>query len=140
MPNPIPKNTPQLYPRLAYRDVAKATEWLIAAFGLSERSGARTADENGNTLFTEMELGDGLIMISREGSHDLQSPQTLGGRSQMVIAYVYDVDAHFASAKAAGAKIAMELADQPWGDRRYEAFDHEGHRWYFASHFGKATG
>jgi len=25
----------------------------------------------------------------------------------------------------------MELQDQPWGDRRYEALDLEGHRWYF---------
>jgi uncharacterized glyoxalase superfamily protein PhnB len=28
----------------------------------------------------------------------------------------------------------MELREQPWGDRRYEALDVEGHRWYFAEH------
>jgi uncharacterized glyoxalase superfamily protein PhnB len=33
----------------------------------------------------------------------------------------------------------MELRDQPWGDRRYEALDLEGHRWYFAEHTRDVT-
>ena len=41
---------------------------------------------------------------------------------------------HYARARKEGARIAMELAEQPWGDRRYEALDLEGHRWYFAEH------
>ncbi|MGH7755458.1 MAG: VOC family protein [Vulcanimicrobiaceae bacterium] len=36
--------------------------------------------------------------------------------------------------KAAGATIVLELANQPWGDRRYQASDPKGHQWSFAQH------
>jgi uncharacterized glyoxalase superfamily protein PhnB len=48
--------------------------------------------------------------------------------------YVDDVDAHFERARAAGATILEEPADQPYGDRRYAAEDPEGHQWFFAQH------
>jgi len=55
-----------------------------------------------------------------------------GARPQGVHVYVDDVDAHFEQAKAAGAKINMEPTDQPYGDRRYDCEDPEGHDWFFA--------
>ncbi|MEP6908956.1 MAG: VOC family protein [Actinomycetota bacterium] len=45
---------------------------------------------------------------------------------------VDDVDAHYERARAAGAEIGMEPTDQPYGDRRYDAEDLEGHDWFFA--------
>ncbi len=45
-----------------------------------------------------------------------------------------DVDGHYERAKAAGAKIVEELADQFYGDRRYRAEDPEGHQWAFGQH------
>jgi uncharacterized glyoxalase superfamily protein PhnB len=47
---------------------------------------------------------------------------------------VDDVDAHYEAAKAAGAHIFLELADQYYGDRTYGAEDPEGHQWSFAQH------
>jgi hypothetical protein len=35
-------------------------------------------------------------------------------------------------ARAAGAEIVDEPADQAYGERRYHARDPEGHSWYFA--------
>jgi len=134
MPQNPPRGVPQLYPRLAYRDPERAVAWLGRAFGLKERPGARFSGADGRLRITELELGMGLVMLGREGPHDLVSPATLGGRNQMVMAYVDDVDSHLAAARAAGARVVMELADQPWGDRRYEALDLEDHRWYFATH------
>jgi uncharacterized glyoxalase superfamily protein PhnB len=133
MANP-PDGVPQIYPRLAYRNPTEAVEWLERAFGLREREPARMTTEEGKISLTEMELGTGLVMIGTAGAHELESPAALGGRTQMVMAYVDRVDEHYARAEAAGAKIVMELRDQPWGDRRYEALDLEGHRWYFAEH------
>ncbi len=52
----------------------------------------------------------------------------------MLTVYVDDVDAHYQRATAAGATIVLELANQPWGDRRYQASDPEGHQWSFAQH------
>ncbi len=134
-----PQGVPQIYPRLAYRDPTEAVAWLSRAFGLRERERARSVAEDGSIQLTEMELGEGLVMVSKEGAHELSSPTALGGRTQMVMAYVANVDEHFAEAKSAGARIVMELEDQPWGDRRYEALDLEDHRWYFATHVRDAT-
>ena len=55
------------------------------------------------------------------------------GRTALVYVYVDDVDAHWARAREAGAEIAEEPNDQPYGDRRYAAEDPEGHLWYFAT-------
>lgn len=45
-----------------------------------------------------------------------------------------DVDAHAAQARAAGATIIMEPADQDYGGRMYAALDCEGHAWSFGSY------
>jgi len=42
------------------------------------------------------------------------------------------VDRHCDRARAAGARIVLEPEDQPWGQRRYQATDPEGHQWHFA--------
>ena len=134
MPSNPPEGVPRLYPRLAYRDPVAAVAWLSRAFGLVERERARQTDGDGRLLIAELELGDGLVMIGRAGNHALESPEVLGGRNQMVMAYVDDVEAHYARAREGGARVEMELRQQPWGDLRYEALDLEGHRWYFAQH------
>ncbi len=134
MPSNPPKGVPQIYPRLAYRDPTKAVAWLSEAFGFRERERARLSTNEGQISLTEMELGAGVVMIGTAGGHDLESPVTLGAGTQMVIVYVDGVDEHCTRAKQMGARIVMELRDQPWGDRRYEALDLEGHRWYFAEH------
>jgi uncharacterized glyoxalase superfamily protein PhnB len=134
VPESPPRGTPQIFPRLAYRSPDAAVAWLQLAFGFRERETARLSAADGRITLTQMELGAGVVMLGTEGAHDLQSPATLGGRSQMVMVYVDGVDEHYARARAAGARIVMELAEMPWGDRRYEALDLEGHRWYFAEH------
>ena len=48
--------------------------------------------------------------------------------------YVDDVDAHYEHARAAGAEIAEEIADQFYGDRNYRTVDPEGHHWIFTQH------
>ena len=78
-----------------------------------------------------LELGGGVVMIGRAG-YGLQSPRQLGGVSHKVNVYLDDIDRHYERAKAAGATICREIADMPWGDRRYEALDCEGHWWHFA--------
>lgn len=134
MVNNPPQGTPQIIPRLAYRDTARAIDWLTQAFGLTERADARVATGEGEVILTEMQLGSGVVIVGRAGGHDLQSPATLEARTQMVVAYVDDVAGHCTRAAAAGAQIVMPLEDQPWGDRRYEALDLEGHRWSFLEH------
>jgi len=44
------------------------------------------------------------------------------------------VDAAFAQAVAAGAKVTMPVADMFWGDRYGQIEDPFGHQWSLATH------
>lgn len=44
---------------------------------------------------------------------------------------VDDVNAHYQTVLAAGAKIRSEPIDQPYGERQYAAADPPGHHWTF---------
>jgi uncharacterized glyoxalase superfamily protein PhnB len=126
------RRVPSIYPRLAYADEVAALEFLVRAFGLTERREVRMELPGGTLAW--LELGDGVVMIGRSGEerHGLQSPHEAGGPTGMVMVSVRDIDAHYERARAEGARIVMELEDMFWGDRRYEALDLEGHRWHFA--------
>ena len=65
---------------------------------------------------------------------DYRSPKSSGGWPAQVQVYVDDVDAHYERAKAAGATIPRALENTPYGDRRYDAYDPEGHLWVFSTH------
>ena len=56
-----------------------------------------------------------------------QTPYIVDG----VLVYVDDLDAHYAHARAAGARILSEPTDTGHG-RSYRAEDVEGHRWMFS--------
>jgi uncharacterized glyoxalase superfamily protein PhnB len=116
-------------PYLLYEDVAAAIEWLGRAFGFEER--LRFADESGVVTHAELVLGDGEVMLGHPGS-EFRSPKALGAFTHLVHVYVDDVDAHHARAVEAGAPILGALEDTPYGDRRYDTEDLEGHRWSFA--------
>jgi uncharacterized glyoxalase superfamily protein PhnB len=127
----VERRTPAIYPRLAYRDVLAAIEFLTRAFGFRERREARLEHPQGTLAW--LEVGDGVVMLGASGPdhHDLYSPAEVGRTTSMVNVYVEDVDAHHARAVRAGARIVMGLEDMFWGDRRYEALDLDGHRWHF---------
>lgn len=123
---------PSVYPRLAYRDEHAALDFLVRAFGFRERREARLEHPDG--MLAWLQLGDGVIMIGRSGPqrHGLTSPIDAAATTAMLMVHVHDVDAHHRQAAAEGAVIASEPEVMFWGDRRYEAFDPEGHRWHFA--------
>ena len=131
MPQNPPPGTPRVTPYLLYEDVAGALQWLSAAFGFHER--VRFAEDDGTVTHAEMELGDGLLMLGDPGP-DYRNPKALGAVTHLVHVYVDDVDADCEEARRGGAVILSEPADQPYGDRRYDAEDLEGHRWSFAQH------
>jgi uncharacterized glyoxalase superfamily protein PhnB len=122
---------PRISPYLYYRDVAGALDWLARAFGLVERM--RMNGPDGAIVHAEMELADGVVMMGCP-SPDYRNPAALGQATQSLYVFVDDVDAHCKGARAAGARIIEEPADQFYGDRRYGAEDPEGHVWYFARH------
>jgi uncharacterized glyoxalase superfamily protein PhnB len=117
-------------PYLLYEDVDAALEFLGRAFGFREE--LRYTGEGGYVSHAEMRLGDGTIYLGDPGD-DYRSPRRLGAVTVHVDVHVDDVDAHCERARAAGAEIVDEPADQPYGERRYGAVDPEGHRWWFST-------
>ncbi len=118
-------------PYLFYADLDAAVDWLVTAFGFVES--VRMPGPDGTAVHAEVRHGDGVVMMGCPGA-DYQNPRRRGGATQLVHVYVDDVDQHFASARAAGARILSEPTDQFYGDRTYGAEDPEGHQWSFAQH------
>ena len=111
-------------PYLLYEDAGAAIEFLVEAFGFTER--LRFTDEDGRVTHAELSLGDGSIMLGAPGG-DFRSPKRSGpAPSALVHVYVEDVDTHFAHARDAGATILSEPEDKPYGDRSYGVEDPEG--------------
>lgn len=140
----MPQNPPEKYPKItssyAYADPNAAVEWLEKAFGFTTRM--KLPGPDGVIMHAEMELYDGLIVVgpSQSCNEHFVSPKQVNGKvTQGCYIYVDDVDAHFETAKAAGAKIMSEPEDMFYGDRKYEVFDFEGHIWTFAQNVKDVT-
>ena len=80
-----------------------------------------------------MYLGQAYIMlrIARQGC---MIPARLGYGTQNLTIFVVDVDAHYAKARAAGARIVEELHETEYGERQYGVEDLNGHLWLFSQH------
>lgn len=135
---PSPEGWPRISSALYYDDAVKAIDWLCNAFEFEVR--LKVEGENGRIEHSELEYGDGLIMVGQVGKEDrphYRSPRSVdGANTQALCICVDDVDAHFARARDAGATIVMEPEDHDygvdyWADRVYECCDPEGHHWFF---------
>ena len=118
-----------IIPYLAYRDAPAAIEFLKRAFGFEERF--RYPMEDGRIGHAEMTYRESVLMLASSFEGFGTSPLDLPATSAQIYCVVDDADAHYARAKAGGATLLAEPADQH-GTRMYRAFDCEGHRWIFA--------
>jgi uncharacterized glyoxalase superfamily protein PhnB len=127
-----PTRHPTFAPALFYKDPFAALDFLEKAFGF-ERLMVIT-DAQGKLAHSEMKFGDGHIMVGGEWADFVASPAAAGGKNtQTTHVQLQDgIDAHCQRARAAGAVIVREPADQFYGDRSYMAKDPEGHVWSFA--------
>jgi uncharacterized glyoxalase superfamily protein PhnB len=119
-------------PMLAYADAKAALAFLAEAFGFEERY--RMDMPDGSVGHAEIGLGDQVVMVASEwDAGGVVSPLRLPALHAQIFVRVDDVDAHHARARAAGATIAAEPADQEYGERTYRAIDPEGQRWIFGA-------
>jgi uncharacterized glyoxalase superfamily protein PhnB len=127
-----PYRRPTFGSAIFYKDPFAALDWLEKAFGF-ERSMVITG-EDGKLVHSEMKFGDGYIMVGNEWAEFVASANSVGNKNtQMLHVHLNSgLDAHCERARAAGAVILMEPADQFYGDRTYMARDPEGHAWSFA--------
>ena len=117
---------------LFYRDPLAAFAWLEKAFGFEPAM--LITDPDNKAVHAQMSFGNGYIMIGGEWADYTASPASIGGKNTqgLHVNLDSDIDAHCATARAAGAEIEQEPADQFYGDRTYRARDPEGHVWTFA--------
>jgi len=108
---PIPEGMHTLSPHIVCTGAAKAIDFYKAAFNAVETG--RMPGPDGRLMHAAVKIGDSTLMLVDEMlEHGAKSPKSLGGSAVTLHLYVDDVDAAFARAVAAGAKVTMPLADQ----------------------------
>ena len=130
---------PTIVPTLFYRDPLAALKWLERAFGFETTS--LVVDAEGRVGHSEMDCFGAVISIGGEftspdliGPAEMKSPASVGGAGTQFlrINLAEGLDDHCARARAAGARITQDPADQFYGARVYRALDPEGHVWNFS--------
>lgn len=127
--------TPTVIPVIVYDDIEAGHDYLVKVFGFT--SGGLHRDDDGVVVHGEVRMGDSPIWLHRVvAEHEMGSPKDAAESHGGLEVLVSDVDAHFARARAAGARIDQPPANQDYGLREYGARDLEGHRWWFSSPIG----
>lgn len=131
----IPEGYHTLIPYINIKDAAEAIDFYKKAFGAKEIG--RLTMPDGSIGHAEIEIGDSKIMLAEESTEwGNKSPLTLGGTPVCLSIYVSDVDAIYAQALNAGAKVSGEMGvkDQFYGDRTGTLTDPFGHQWCIMTH------
>lgn len=129
--------TSTIVPALRYRDALAAIDWLCRAFGFEKNA---VYAEGDTVLHAQLTFGNGMVMLgsadnASEWGRHMAQPDEVGMReTQSACVIVRDADAHYAQAKAAGARIVIDIADQGYGGRGYACRDIEGHLWWFGTY------
>ncbi len=124
----VPADT--VLPHITYRNVAEASDWLTAAFGFTEhyRYGPPGAPSG-----AQMYLGDAWVMLDAADPGQ-KVPAELGYGTQSLTVFVANIDAHYNTAKSAGAAVVGDLHETIYGEYQYGASDLDGHHWIFFTH------
>lgn len=130
----ITENTQsRIIPCLRYRDAPAAIAWLCDIFGFEKQ--AVYANPDGSIAHAQLTLGKGMIMLGSvspesEWGKLIRQPDEIGGvETQSSYLIVDDADAVYARAKAAGAKIVIEIKFEDYGGRGFSCLDLEGRLW-----------
>ena len=125
------KNTKTtVIPCLRYRDAPAAIEWLCKAFGFEKH--LVVPGSGGTVAHAQLNFGNGMIMlgsvVDSEFGRLMKQPDEIGGaETQTPYVIVSDADAIHSSAKAAGAKIVLDIKDEDYGGRGFSCRDPEGY-------------
>jgi uncharacterized glyoxalase superfamily protein PhnB len=121
-------------PGLRYRNAMAMIEWLCRAFGFEKQ--VVYAAPDGVVMHAQLTFGNGMIMIGSvnsgtSASNLLKQPDEIGGaETQTPYLVVSDIDAIYASAKAGGAKLTIDLQEKDLGGKAFCCSDPEGHVWH----------
>jgi uncharacterized glyoxalase superfamily protein PhnB len=130
-----------IYPSVRYENARAAIDWLKSAFGFEE--GDVYEGDDGSIAHAQLELAGNLVMLGSVKDDPYgKSPKSLGGVAggiYVALRTPAEVDACYARAKAAGARIVRELGDTEYGSHDFGARDPEGHVWSFGTYRPQAV-
>jgi uncharacterized glyoxalase superfamily protein PhnB len=120
---------PSLTGGVYYRDAKAGIAWLERAFGFE--TCMLVTNEDGSVGHSEMRFGDSMIFVGGEWDAMHKSPASVGGVNTQALHLQVEsgIDDLFARAKAAGAVVLREPADQFYGERSCMVADPDGHTW-----------
>jgi len=122
-----------IIPSLRYKDAHAAIEWLVRAFGMKKQAVYDGPD--GIVAHAQLTLGNGMVMLGSSTNasphgHLYATPAEIGGRvTSPLYLIAEDCEAMYASAKAAGAEVVMELTTMDYGGQAFTVVDPEGYLW-----------
>jgi uncharacterized glyoxalase superfamily protein PhnB len=122
---------------LRYRNAPAAIDWLVRALGFEKR--LVVPNDDGTIAHAQLTLNGGMIMLGSINdtpfSKHMKQPDEIGGaETQSSYLVIEDTDGAYQQAKAAGAKILMDIKDQDYGVRGFTCADPEGHIWSIGSY------
>ena len=126
--NPIPPGMRSITPHLVIKGASQALEFYKKAFSAKELEKAPLPD--GKLMHASIKIGDSVIMMADEfpGSN-MKAPDSAGVTTVALHICTKNVDKLWQRALDAGAKIAMPLDNQFWGERFGQLLDPFGHQW-----------
>ena len=136
--NTLARNTrATVIPCLRYRDAPAAIKWLCSTFGFEEQLVVPNPD--GTIAHAQLRFGNGMIMlgsvVDSEYGRLIKQPDEIGAaETQSAYVIVSDADAIYQRAKAAGAKIVLDIKDEDYGGRGFTCRDLEGRLWTFGTY------
>ena len=122
-----------LIPSLRYKDAHAAIVWLEKAFGFVRHAVYDGPD--GTVAHAQLTYGTGMVMLGSSTNasphgHLYATPAEIGGRvTSPLYLIAEDCEAVYASAKAAGAEVVMELKTMEYGGQAFAVLDPEGYLW-----------
>jgi uncharacterized glyoxalase superfamily protein PhnB len=126
-------------PCLRYRDAPKAIAWLCSVFGFEKHR--VVPNDDGTIAHAQLVFGNGMIMLGSVSKAETdfgrltKQPDEVGGmETQSPYLIVSDADLVYRQAKAAGAKIEIDIKDEDYGGRAFSCRDLEGHLWSVGSY------
>ena len=133
MTNIAKQTTSTVIPSMRYRNALKMIDWLVTALGF-EKQAVYMADET-KVAHAQLTFGNGMIMLgsvdngSATADHSVQPDEIGGKQTRSVYLIVLDCEPVYASAKAAGAEIVLDLRTMDYGGKAFTCADPEGHHW-----------
>lgn len=124
-------------PCLRYRNAPAAIEWLCDTFGFQKHLVVPGGE--GIIAHAQLSFGNGMIMLGSvlpsEFGRLMKQPDEVGfAETQSAYVIVSDADLIYDRARAAGAKIEIDIKDEDYGGRGFTCRDLEGHLWNFGTY------